>query len=89
MYNDDGVHVYWFDVPFGITPDTHMHINVLVTRGGPCQHGRMHISIRRTKRALPLHLHYLYQRRVDTTGQVELWSPRQVTHLPHVIYFTS
>ena len=56
--SDDGVHAYWFDVPFGITPDTHMHSNVLVTRGGPCQHGLVHNSIRRKKSALPLHLHY-------------------------------
>ena len=29
-------------------------------------------------------LHYFDQRRVDIIDQVELWSPRQVTHLPHV-----
>ena len=31
-----------------------------------------------------LPLHYFDQRHVDIIDQVELWSPRQVTHLPPV-----
>ena len=40
--------------------------------------------MRRYKSLVSLPLHYFDQRRVDIIDQVELWSPRQVTHLPPV-----
>ena len=41
-------------------------------------------QMRRYKSLVSLPLHYFDQRRVDIIDQVELWSPRQVTHLPPV-----
>ena len=63
-------------------PNSH---GIRKTRGGPWQPGLMHNSIRRKKRAFTL----FYQRPVNIIDQIELWNTRQVTHLPHVRYFTS
>ena len=40
--------------------------------------------------SMDLYLYIIFdQRRLDINDQVELWSPRQVTRLPRVGYFTS
>ena len=47
-------------------------------------HGPYKQSYRLKEIIIFYHLHYFDQRRVDIIDQVELWSPRQITHIPPV-----